>query len=70
MRALIQAWIGCVGVACTGVAMASPKVAAHATPNVVAEEKYQRAVQLTDNGEPERHRGGEVPGGREAHRPG
>ena len=44
MRAQLRAWIACVGVAYTGVALAAP-------PG--ARESYQRAKQLDDNGDSE-----------------
>jgi len=46
MQALIRTWIVCVGVACTGVALAAPQVD--------AQEKYKLAVQLDDNGDAEK----------------
>jgi hypothetical protein len=46
MQALIRTWIVCVGVACTGVALAAPQVD--------AQEKYKLAVQLDDSGDAEK----------------
>ena len=46
MRGVMRTWIVCVGVACTGVALAAPRV----DPR----EKYKQAAQLDDNGDAEK----------------
>jgi hypothetical protein len=46
MRGVMRTWIVCVGVACTGVALAAPRV----DPN----EKHRQAIALDDNGESEK----------------
>jgi hypothetical protein len=59
MRTLMHVWIVCAGVACAGLAIAAPKPAAPkpaapTTPKVDARSKYQEAVKLSDQGEPEK----------------
>lgn len=46
MRGVMRTWIVYVGVACTGVAVAAPRVDPH--------EKYKQAVVLDDNGDTEK----------------
>src|SRR5678815_2718009 len=46
MRGVMRTWIVCVGVACTGVALAAPRVDPH--------EKHKQAIVLDDNGESEK----------------
>ena len=46
MRGVMRTWIVCVGVACTGVAQAAPRVDPH--------EKHKQAIALDDNGESEK----------------
>jgi hypothetical protein len=46
MRGVMHTWIVCVGVACTGVALAGPRVDPH--------DKYMEAVALDDNSDTEK----------------
>jgi hypothetical protein len=46
MRGVIRTWILCVGVACTGVALAAPRVDPH--------DKFEQAVALDNNGDTEK----------------